>query len=196
MFLKVRMSWNVIIAAENLDVQGLLLQRAILVKLLEDFAAKKATKDLGNLLAVTTVDKIGEGKVRPHTGDVLFPVDFTCLTFRFFRGEIIEGVVTKILKHGVFLSCGPVETVFVSAKKMPGYELVPGDENQMFVSQKRAKLEKNTVVRVSLMDSKWVESERAFMALGSLDGDHLGAKFDAPTGGKSEPEAIPNNVDI
>ncbi|MCH91163.1 DNA-directed RNA polymerase II subunit RPB7-like, partial [Trifolium medium] len=103
MFLKVQLPWNVIIAAENLKPGSLMLQRAILIRLLSDFAAKKATKDMGYFLAVTTLDKIGEGKVRQHTGDVLFPVIFNAVTFKVFKGEVLEGVVHKVLKHGVFL---------------------------------------------------------------------------------------------
>ncbi|KAI3756771.1 hypothetical protein L1987_56594 [Smallanthus sonchifolius] len=86
MFLKVQLNWNVVIPAENIDIKGLMLQKAILVRLLDDFCAKKATKDLGYLLAVTTLDKIGEGKVREHSGDVLFPVTFTCLSFKNRKG--------------------------------------------------------------------------------------------------------------
>ncbi|KAI3680454.1 hypothetical protein L6452_35225 [Arctium lappa] len=89
MYLKVKLNWNVVIPAENIDLNGLMLQKEIMVLLLDDFATKKATKDLGYLVAVTTLDKIGEGKVREHSGDVLFPVEFTCLSLKVFRGECI-----------------------------------------------------------------------------------------------------------
>nr|GEU51978.1 DNA-directed RNA polymerase V subunit 7-like [Tanacetum cinerariifolium] len=82
MFLKEQLNWNVVIPAVNLDIKGLMLQKAILVRLLDDFSAKKATKALGYLLAVTTLDKIGEGKVREHSGDVLFPLSFTCCALK------------------------------------------------------------------------------------------------------------------
>nr|GEV01585.1 hypothetical protein [Tanacetum cinerariifolium] len=58
------------------------------------FRPKKATKDLGYLLAVTTLDKIDEGKVREHSGDVLFHLSFTCLSFKIFRGSRIEKDMT------------------------------------------------------------------------------------------------------
>ncbi|KAL9234912.1 hypothetical protein vseg_009725 [Gypsophila vaccaria] len=173
MFVKVQLAWNVIIPAENMDVKGLLLQRAIIVRLMEEFASKKATKELGYLLAVTTLDKIGEGRVRQQTGDVLFPVTFTGITFKIFRGEVVEGVVDKIMKHGVFLKCGPVETIFLSAQKMPGYQHIPG-ENPVFISEKQSKIEKGVVVRFSVIGTKWIESEREFQAVVSLDGDFLG----------------------
>jgi len=173
MFFKKQLQWNVIIPAENMDVKGLMLQRAIITRLLEDFAAKKATKDLGYLLAVTTLDKIGEGRVRQQEGDVLFPVTFTALTFNIFKGEVAEGVVQRVLRHGVFLRSGPIETIFLSAQKMPGYEHVPG-ESPMFHSDKQAQIKKDVVVRFSVIGTKWVEADREFQAVVSVDGDYLG----------------------
>ncbi|MCH83165.1 DNA-directed RNA polymerase II subunit RPB7-like, partial [Trifolium medium] len=51
----VALPWNVIIAAENLKPGSLMLQRAINIRLLSDFAAKKATKCMGYVLVVTTL---------------------------------------------------------------------------------------------------------------------------------------------
>ncbi|WJX12414.1 DNA-directed RNA polymerase V subunit 7 [Trifolium repens] len=173
MFLKVQLPWNVIIAAENLKPGSLMLQRAILIRLLSDFAAKKATKDMGYFLAVTTLDKIGEGKVRQHTGDVLFPVVFNAVTFKVFKGEVLEGVVHKVLKHGVFLRIGPIENAYLSSSKMPGYVYVLG-ENPYFMNQKMPKIAKDVVVRVVVIGTKWMEAEREFQALVGLEGDYLG----------------------
>lgn len=173
MFLKVQLAWNVIIAAENLKPGSLMLQRAILIRLLSDFAAKKATKELGYFLAVTTLDKIGEGKVRQHTGDVLFPVVFNSVTFKMFKGEVLEGTVHKVLKHGVFMRIGPIENAYLSSSKMPGYEYVLG-ENPYFMNQKMPKIAKDVKVRVVVIGTKWMEAEREFQALVGLEGDYLG----------------------
>ena len=173
MFLKVQLPWNVIIPAENLDAKGLMLQRSIIVSLMNDFATRKATKDLGYFLAVTTLESIGEGRVRQQTGDVLFPVVFSGMTFKLNRGEILEGVVHKVLKHGVFLRCGPVENIYLSCLKMPDYRYVPG-ENPVFLNDKLSKIEKDVVVRFIVIGTKWMEVEREFQALVSLEGDYLG----------------------
>ncbi|KAF5752356.1 DNA-directed RNA polymerase V subunit 7 [Tripterygium wilfordii] len=173
MFIRVQLPWNVIIPAENLDVEGLMLKKSIVNRLLDEFAGKKATKDFGYFLAITTLDNIGEGKVRPQTGDVLFPVVFSAVTFKIFRGEVIQGVVQKVLKHGVFLSCGPLENAYLSNTKMPDYNYVTG-ENPVFLSEKQSKIEKETVVRVMVIGTKWLEAERQFQALVSLEGDYLG----------------------
>lgn len=171
MFLKVQLPWNVIIAAEHLQKGSLMLQRAILLRLLNDFAVKKATKDMGYFLAVTTMEKIGEGKVRQHTGDVLFPVVFNAITFKILKGEVLEGVVHKVLKHGVFMRIGPIENAYLSSSKMPGYEYFHG-ENPYFMNQK--KIGKEVKVRVVVIGTKWLEAEREIQALVGLEGDYLG----------------------
>ncbi|CAN4082042.1 unnamed protein product [Withania somnifera] len=140
-----------------------MLQKAICIRLLEDFASKKASKIL----------KIGEGRVREHTGDVLFPVEFSCVTFKIFRGEILEGIVDKILKHGVFLRCGPTDKVYLSHQKMVDYKYVPG-ENPIFMNEKMSRIEKDTLVRFIVVGARYVEAEKEFQAVVSLEGDYLG----------------------
>ncbi|GJW12902.1 DNA-directed RNA polymerase V subunit 7-like protein [Tanacetum coccineum] len=174
MFLKEQLNWNVVIPAENLDIKGLMLQKAILVRLLDDFSAKKATKALGYLLAVTTLDKIGEGKVRELSGDVLFPLSFTCLSFKVFRGEVIEGVVHKILKHGVFLRCGPIENLYLSNQKMTDYQYQIA-ESPCFLNLKTgSRIEKDVTVRCIVIGVKYMEAEKELQAVVGLEGDYLG----------------------
>ncbi|KAI3504213.1 hypothetical protein L1887_32758 [Cichorium endivia] len=174
MFLKVQLNWNVVIPAESLDIKGLMLQKAILIRLLDDFAAKKATKDLGYLLAVTTLDKIGEGKVREHSGDVLFPVTFTCLSFKVFRGEIVEGVVHKILKHGVFMRCGPIENLYLSNQKMRDYGYQIGESPCFLNTTTGSRIEKDVGVRCVVIGVKYMEAMKEFQAVVGLEGDYLG----------------------
>lgn len=173
MFLKTELQWNVVIPAESLDAKGLMLQKAIVVRLLDEFSKRKATKDLGYLLALTTVEKIGEGKVRQHTGDVLFPVTFSAISFKLFRGEVLEGLVHKVLKQGVILRCGPIENVYLSSSKMPDYNYVPG-ENPIFMNDKMSKIGKGVTLRFIVIGAKWLEAEREFQALVGLHADYLG----------------------
>lgn len=173
MYLKSKLSWNVVIPAESLDAGSLMLQKAIITRLMADFAAKKASKDLGYFLALTAVGRIGEGKVRKQSGDVIFPVSFSCITFKILPGEVLEGVVHKILKPGVFLRCGPAETIFLSHQKMDDYQYVPG-ENPYFLNTKSSKIEKGVVVRFLVIGEKFIEVEKDFRVVGSLEGDYLG----------------------
>ncbi|CAK7339365.1 unnamed protein product [Dovyalis caffra] len=128
----------------------------IVVRLLDEFAKKRATKDLGYFLAVSTLENIGEGKVKQQTRDRHHLQDF--------QGEILEGVVHKVLKHGVLLKSGPMENIYLSCMKMTGYRYVP-----------TSKIEKDVVVRFVVLGTKWLEVEREFQALVSLEGDYLGS---------------------
>ncbi|KAK4482824.1 hypothetical protein RD792_009994 [Penstemon davidsonii] len=174
MFLKSQLTWNVTIPAENLDTEGMMLQKAILLHLMNEFATKKASKDLGYFIAITTLDCVGEGKVRLHTGDLFFPVSFTCITFKMLLGEVLQGTVHKILKHGVFLVCGPAEKVYLSHYKMSGYQYVPG-EKPVFRNEKSGTIiEKGVVLRFVVLAEKYNEAENDFRAVVSMEGDHLG----------------------
>jgi DNA-directed RNA polymerase-4/5 subunit 7 len=171
-FLEVEMSWNVLISPDQLSPKGLLLRKSIIVRLLEDITNRKASKDHGYYIAVNELKAISEGKVRELTGDVLFPVTFTCITEKPMKGEILVGSVEKILKHGVFLKSGPMENIFLSYKTMGEYKYSGGD-NPMFLKD-HSKLEKDTIVRFKVMGFRWMEADRQFQLLATLAGDFLG----------------------
>lgn len=172
-FFEVEMQWNVLISPNELDEKGLLLQKAIIVRLMEEFANRKASKEHGYYVAVTSLNSIGDGKVRGLTGDVLFPVTFSCITQKPAKGEILQGSVEKILKHGIFLKSGPMESIFLSELMMKDYRYVAG-ENPVFLNDKHSKLEKDTIVRFKVLGFKWLEYDRQFQLLATLAGDFLG----------------------
>ncbi|KAL6897774.1 hypothetical protein ACP4OV_006733 [Aristida adscensionis] len=172
-FLEAEMSWNVLISPGQLNPKGLLLRKEIIVRLLEDVTNRKASKEHGYYIAVNQLKGISEGKVRELTGDVLFPVTFTCITQKPMKGEIMVGHVDKILKHGVFLKSGPVESIFLSEKLMSDYKYI-GGENPMFMNDRQSKLERDTAVRFKVMGFRWMEADRQFQLLATLAGDFLG----------------------
>lgn len=172
-FLEIDMPWNCLIPPDQLDTKGLLLHKAIILRLLEDVAARKSSKEHGYYIAVSCLNKIGEGKIREMTGDVLFPVTFKCLVQKPCKGEILVGTVDKILKHGVFLKSGPYDSVFLSEKKMGDYNFVAG-ENPMFMNDKQSKMEKDSMVRFKVLGFRWNEVDRGFQVLATLAGDFLG----------------------
>ncbi|KAI5347918.1 hypothetical protein L3X38_000805 [Prunus dulcis] len=108
-----------------------MLQRSIVHHLLDDFAQRKAAKDVGYYVAVTSVDSIGDGRVKQGTGE-------------------------DVLRYGVFLQCGPAETVFLSNKNMPDYRYVRGD-NPMFLNDKLS-----SVVRFVVIGTQWLPEKREF----------------------------------
>ena len=152
-FLQTEMSWNVVISRfspDQLSTKGLLVRKSIIVRLLKDVTNRKASKEHGSYVAVSELKAISEGKVCQLTGDVLFPVMFTCTTPKPMKGEILVATVEKVLKPGgVFLKSGPIETIFLSCKTMSNYKYIGGD-NPMFMNE-HSKLSKGIVVRCKVM---------------------------------------------
>ena len=171
-FLEAEMSWNVLISPSQLDRKGLLLRKGIIVRLLEDVTNRRASKEHGYYVAVNQLKAISEGKVRELTGDVLFPVTFTCITQKPMKGEVMVGYVDRILKHGVFLKSGPIESIFMAEKSMSDYKYI-GGENPIFMND-HSKLEKGTAVRFKVMGFRWMEADRQFQLLATIAGDFLG----------------------
>ena len=52
------------------------LMWAVILRLMSISTTKKASNEHGFFVAVTSLSKIGEGRIRYLTGDVLFPVVF------------------------------------------------------------------------------------------------------------------------
>ncbi|EXB38410.1 DNA-directed RNA polymerase II subunit [Morus notabilis] len=190
MFSEVELIRDVTVDAENIKSDGLVSrpQSFIMTRLLEDLVREKASKDHGYFLAVTSLKKIGKMKAVEESGDVFFPVVFNCRTFLPYEGEILQGIVHCIYRHGVFLRCGPIKYAYLSARKMPGYQYVYGqkmacqkcghDRKPLFVSNEFAKIENGVVVCFMVLGVRWFENwgnvKNEFGVLATLEGDSLG----------------------
>ncbi|XP_050373210.1 DNA-directed RNA polymerase V subunit 7-like [Argentina anserina] len=170
MYLKVKLCWNVVIPPKSLQIDGVKFQTELSRRLLNAFSEERATKDLGYLLAVTTVESIGDGKVRPGTGEVKYPVVFNCITFKLFPGEIIHAVVCKVMWHGVCLRCGPVENLFLSANRIPDYQYIPRDDDSMFLNpaKSQSRIRKDVTIRCIVIATRWSDADREFRVLVDL----------------------------
>ncbi|KAI3908573.1 hypothetical protein MKW92_042295 [Papaver armeniacum] len=79
MCLNVEFPLNVVVPGEQLYGEGMLIQRAIILQLLEDLSNCKATLDYGYFVAPPTV--------RQDSSNVLFPVVFNYITFKPLKGR-------------------------------------------------------------------------------------------------------------
>lgn len=64
-------------------------------------------------------DDMGEGHLDPLTGEAKYHVTYEALLFRFFKGEVCDGVVTTCQQHGFYAHMGPSDDMFVSSRYMP-----------------------------------------------------------------------------
>ncbi len=50
----------------------------------------------GFVIAVTTIDSVGAGLIKPGEGFVVYPVKYKAIVFRPFKGEVLDAVVTQV----------------------------------------------------------------------------------------------------
>lgn len=67
----------------------------------------------GFVIAVTTIDNIGDGNILPGRGFVLYPIKYKAIVYRPFKGEVVDAVVTQVNKVGLFTEIGPM-SCFIS----------------------------------------------------------------------------------
>ena len=60
-------------------VKGLLPHKVIILYLMDEFATRKSSNEHGFFINFTSLNKIGEGRIRDLTGDVSFLVIFKCI---------------------------------------------------------------------------------------------------------------------
>lgn len=71
----------------------------------------------GWVISVLKIIKQGDGVVNDE-GDVVFLVEFAALMFKPILNEVLDGVVTQCVNHGLKVNVGPF-LVFIDHLNMP-----------------------------------------------------------------------------
>ena len=66
-------------------------------------------KDLGFILAIHKIIRVGDGKIVPGDGSAYYDTDFEALTYLPKIYEVIEGEVEEITEFGAFVRLGPID---------------------------------------------------------------------------------------
>ncbi|XP_057771405.1 DNA-directed RNA polymerase V subunit 7-like isoform X1 [Salvia miltiorrhiza] len=173
MLRKIVITKHVLISVKNMGENKEVLTSYITERLLKQLSFTKAC-EYGYFLAVTKLISIGHGNTEFSSEHILFPVDICCRTFTPVVGEVFTGIVHKVFERGVILKSGPMNMVYLSARKMPDYFYVLG-ESPTFVRDDGSKIEIGVVVRYSIFAVRWIEDKRReFRVLATIDSDGLG----------------------
>jgi len=66
------------------------------------------------IIAIINVEDVSEPKITPGTGSAKYTVSYRAIVWRPFRGEVVDGLVTSVLRHGFFVDVAGL-SVFVSS---------------------------------------------------------------------------------
>jgi len=127
----------------------------------------------GYIITVTSIDKIGMGKVQEGTGMVIFPVKFHAIVFKPFKGEVFDAVVTQVSRMGFFAEIGPLQ-VFVDKHLIPmDMEFDPNSSPPSFVSNDLSmRIAKDDEVRLKIVGTR-VDAQE-ILSIGSIKEDYMG----------------------
>ncbi|MCR4369314.1 MAG: DNA-directed RNA polymerase [archaeon] len=78
-------------------------------------------EDLGVVIAVTEVGKIGDGRIVPGDGAAYYEADVGLLTYRPKMHELVEGEVSEVTEFGAFVKTGPLEGLVHVSQIMDDY---------------------------------------------------------------------------
>ncbi|XP_063680954.1 DNA-directed RNA polymerase II subunit RPB7-like isoform X2 [Bolinopsis microptera] len=129
------------------------------------------TGEYGFVVAVTTIDHIGNGVVDQGQGSVNFPVKYKAIVFRPFKGEVVDAIVREVNKVGIFCEVGPL-TCFISRHSIPA-DMVFNPDMECYQNQDEGiVVQKEDEIRLKIIGTR-VDANDIF-AVGSLMDDFLG----------------------
>jgi len=83
----------------------------VILDVLQEHLEGSIDKEIGIFIAITKVQKIGEGEIVPGDGAVYYDVDFEAVVLRLALQEVLEGLVVETTSFGAFVSLGPIDAM-------------------------------------------------------------------------------------
>ncbi len=96
------------------------VKKAVLSKLNEQFEGF-ISKELGLLIAISSIDNIGDGIIIPGDGAAYYDTTFTALTYKPELQEVVLGKVSDITDFGAFLDIGTIDGMIHVSQTMDDY---------------------------------------------------------------------------
>ena len=126
--------------------------RSILITKLHKDVEGSCLGESGYVVLVVSIDEIGHGKVVDGTPLVAFPCKFKAVVCRPFRGEVLDAVVTGVIRDGFHAEAGPLEFYVATGNLPPGMELEDTGDTLRFVSaDSRLRIATGDSVRLRVM---------------------------------------------
>ncbi len=117
MFYKIKLSDHIRLPP---DMFGLELEDALMKRIRHKFEGY-ISKEIGVVIDVSAIGKIGEGVILPGDGAPFYQVEFELLTFKPELQEVLNGRIKDIAEFGAFITLGPVEGMIHVSQTMNDY---------------------------------------------------------------------------
>ena len=127
---------------------------------LEEELEGKINNEVGVVLAITKIEKIGEGRILPGNPDVHYPVIFKALTWMPTDREIVEGIVVDVTEFGTFIRCGALDGLVHVSQIMDDYVSYDEKNSQFVGKQSKKVLKEGDLVRARIISISLKEQSK------------------------------------
>lgn len=131
----------------------------------------ECTEKYGYLICVVKIEDIPNGMIMDTTGNIIFNVSFDAIVMKPFVGEVCEGVIEEVQKHGIIFSIGPIKGFISNTEFPPNFNY---DEiNANYSSNDSGKFEKGSEIRFRIKQLQF-DPQQGFRPLGTMRENYLG----------------------
>ncbi|ABW97877.1 rpb7 (nucleomorph) [Hemiselmis andersenii] len=127
----------------------------------------------GNIVIITEIcNKWGKGKLIIGTPSAMFNVTFRAITFRPFKGEVFDSIITNLTNVGFFSEAGALQ-IFVSKNQLPNDFQYNGKDKVFFNTMSpEEKFCKDSLIRIKIISVK--NEKNSNHVIGTIKGPFLG----------------------
>lgn len=118
---------------------------------LEDKWEGVVDRNMGVILAVVSLEDVGEGKILPGDGAVHYPTKFKLMVYQPEIHEVATGEVIDVTEFGAFVRIGPVDGMIHVSQLMSDF-VTFDEKNSYFIGREsKRKLKKGDTVVVRIV---------------------------------------------
>ena len=131
------------------------------------------TGPFGTIIIIIGIGKFwNNGKLLPGSSSALYNINYKAITFRVFKGEVLDSILTNVTPLGFFCESGFLQ-IFVSRQFIPN-NYYYDDLNKCFQNRifENDKIKKNLIVRIKIIGLR--EESSHIQAIGTISENYLG----------------------
>ena len=155
MYKKMRLSDTVRVAPEQL---GSDLKHSVSMALRYKLEVH-LDKTIGSIVAILSVESIGEGRITYGDGAVYYDTIFDCIVFNPEIQEIIEGVVLETVEFGAFIGLGPMDGLLHVSQVTDDYVSLDAKNGRLVCKEGGKSLSEGDRVRARIVSVSLNERE-------------------------------------
>lgn len=119
------------------DLFGMNTEQAVIKRLKKKFDGY-VDKDIGIVIDVSKVNKIGEGTIIAGDGAAYYDTNFELLTYKPEMQEVVPGRIKDIADFGAFITLGPIDGMIHVSQTMDDFVSFSKEKVLMGKESKRA----------------------------------------------------------